>query len=280
MRSPPMFSFLSVRLARSLADSMFLSIFISWSFFLGSAASALCNGNAALCGRKYSDLTFIGTHDSAFVGYLPTQNQGVSVADQLGSGIRFLQAQSHIDNGVIKLCHTSCIEEDAGPLVNYLTTVKSFLDANPNEVVTLLLTNGDGRPVSDFGGIVSSTGLDKYAYTPPKQLAMGDWPTLQDLITAGTRFIMFMGKFLGLTNAFHTHTPRLWRQLPVRSIHSRRIRLLLRDRIRCNGFQVQFLRSRSSTWKLRRGIDDDSQPLPRCRHLRHQDPRSAQDATN
>ncbi len=174
---------------------MFLSIFISWFFFLGSAASQLCNGNAALCGRKYSNVTFIGTHDSAFVGYLPTQNQGVSVADQLTDGIRFLQAQSHFDNNVIKLCHTSCDLEDAGPLANYLTTVKKFLDANPNEVVTLLLTNGDGRPVSDFGAIVSSSGLANYAYVPPAQLAMADWPTLQDFITAGKRFIMFMGAF-------------------------------------------------------------------------------------
>lgn len=57
------------------------------------AANVACNGNIALCDRLYSNVSQIGTHDSAFVGILPTQNQGKSVADQLGAGIRFLQAQ-------------------------------------------------------------------------------------------------------------------------------------------------------------------------------------------
>ena len=42
----------------------------------------------------------------------------------------------------------------------YLTTVKAWLDANPNEVLTLLMTNPDGlslpdvwKPVFDASGI-------------------------------------------------------------------------------------------------------------------------------
>lgn len=77
-----------------------------------------CNGNAALCSRLYSNVTQIGTHDSAFVGVLPTDNQLVSVTDQLDDGIRFLQAQTHELNGALELCHTSCTELDAGPLTS------------------------------------------------------------------------------------------------------------------------------------------------------------------
>src|ERR1700712_480317 len=50
-----------------------------------------CNGETSLCNRKYSNVSFIGAHDSAFVGPLPTQNQDLSVTAQLNGGLRFLQ---------------------------------------------------------------------------------------------------------------------------------------------------------------------------------------------
>lgn len=91
---------------------MLLNLLIS--FLLWSLAAAQCNGNTALCSRKYSNVTQIGTHDSAFVGVLPTDNQLLSVTDQLNAGIRFLQAQTHLKDSALELCHTSCIEKDVG----------------------------------------------------------------------------------------------------------------------------------------------------------------------
>jgi hypothetical protein len=152
-----------------------------------------CNGNTALCSRSYSNVTQVGTHDSAFVGILPTENQVESVADQLGAGIRFLQGQTHELNGALYMCHTSCTELNAGLLTDYLTTIKTWMDANPNEVLTLLLTNGDRVDVSLFGTAMSSVGLDKYAYTLPSQLTIDEWPTLQELIDQGNRLVMFLG---------------------------------------------------------------------------------------
>ncbi|KUJ11915.1 PLC-like phosphodiesterase [Mollisia scopiformis] len=169
---------------------MLLNFLLSLVF--AGLAAAQCNGNTALCGRQYSNVSFIGTHDSAFVGVLPTDNQLLSVTDQLNAGIRFLQAQTHLLNGALELCHTSCIEEDSGTLVSYLTTVNTWIAANPNEVLTILLTNGDNVDVSLFGNAMSTSGLSAYAYTPPSGLSMSDWPTLQELITAGTRLIMFL----------------------------------------------------------------------------------------
>ncbi|PSS27466.1 hypothetical protein M430DRAFT_46563 [Amorphotheca resinae ATCC 22711] len=151
-----------------------------------------CNGNTALCSRQYSNVTQIGAHDSAFVGILPTDNQVKSVADQLDAGVRFLQAQTHENSGELHLCHTSCLELNAGPLTDYLSTIKTWMDKNKNEVVTLLLTNGDRVNVSTFGSAMSSTGLDKYAYVPPKKLSMDEWPTLQELIDDGKRLVMFL----------------------------------------------------------------------------------------
>lgn len=155
-----------------------------------------CNGYAELCNRQYSNISFVGTHDSAFVGVLPVDNQDISVSAQLSAGIRFLQAQTHVLNGNLELCHTSCIEEDAGSLQSYLGTVKSFLDANPNEVVTLLLVNGDFQSPTLFDTTFQAAGLNTYAFIPstsPNDLTIDQWPTLGQMIGAGQRLVVFLG---------------------------------------------------------------------------------------
>ena len=173
---------------------LFAFLFLPSLLFATGLAQTLCNGHAELCSRSYSNITSIGTHDSAFVGELPQDNQDVSLEAQLDAGIRFLQAQTHKNLlGTLQLCHTSCFEEDAGDLETYLSTVKSWLDANPNEVLTILLVNGDNVPVSMFDDAYTSSGLKSYAYTPPTSpLAIDAWPTLQEMITAGTRLVAFL----------------------------------------------------------------------------------------
>ncbi|ESZ98480.1 hypothetical protein SBOR_1142 [Sclerotinia borealis F-4128] len=167
-------------------------IFLYLGVCVSVTVAQVCNGYAELCGRKWSNISEIGTHDSAFVGELPTENQDIDVTAQLNAGIRFLQAQTHYFFGVLTLCHTSCFELDAGPAVNYLSDIKTWLDSNPNDVVTLLLTNGDYVPVGNFSAVMEASGLARYAYTPPHQLAIDEWPTLQEMITAGDRLVMFL----------------------------------------------------------------------------------------
>jgi hypothetical protein len=164
---------------------------------LESRQSQPCNGDVSLCSKIYSNVSFVGSHDSAFVGALPTQNQIKSLTDQLNSGSRFLTAQTHSFLGTVSLCHTSCLEEDAGLAKSYLQTVKTWLDNNPREVVTLLWTNPNSIPMSTYDSIVKSVGAGKYVFTPsstPNALAVGDWPTLEQMIDAGTRLVMFIGR--------------------------------------------------------------------------------------
>ncbi|KAJ5325790.1 uncharacterized protein N7506_008892 [Penicillium brevicompactum] len=160
------------------------------------SAASTCNGHSEYCTRSYSNITFVGSHDSAFVGPLPQQNQNIKVKAQLDMGIRYLQAQTHhsiLDKKILELCHTSCFLEDAGPLKDFLVTIKKWLDSNPNEVVTLLLTNGDSVSVTEFGDTFASTGIIDYAYVPNEiPLSISDWPTLGDLITSGKRLIVFL----------------------------------------------------------------------------------------
>jgi hypothetical protein len=162
-------------------------------------APSTCNGQSAYCTRKYSDITQLGAHDSPFVGPLPQHNQNLKVIEQLDLGVRFLQGQTHkaLDSDAIQLCHTSCLLEDAGTLKSFLGTVKAWLDGHPDEVVTLLLTNGDSLPVSRFDEVFASAGIKDYAFVPdstPGVLAIESWPTLGDLISKGKRLVMFLGR--------------------------------------------------------------------------------------
>lgn len=166
---------------------------------MSTLAATTCNGHAEYCTRPYSNITFVGAHDSPFVGPLPQHNQNIDIKAQLDMGIRYLQAQTHhsiFDNKTIELCHTSCLLEDAGRLKSFLKTIKTWLDQNPDEVVTLLLTNGDSAPVIRFGDTFSSSGIVNYVYVPPRiPLPIADWPTLGDMIASGKRLVVFLGKF-------------------------------------------------------------------------------------
>ncbi|KAK6076797.1 hypothetical protein SCUP234_03208 [Seiridium cupressi] len=162
---------------------------------LALAASAFgldCNGNSALCDRKYSNVTFIGAHNSPFVGVLPTQNQLTDVTAQLDQGVRYLTAQTHDKDGAIELCHTDCDLLDVGTLQTYLSPIKTWLDANANDVVTLLLTNGDAIDINKFADAFTAAGLDSYAYVPGADLALDDWPTLGTFVVNNKRLIVFM----------------------------------------------------------------------------------------
>ena len=171
----------------------FLALVLSQVFTVIFAETS-CNGSPSLCNRSYSNVTQIGSHDSPFVGDLPTDNQDVDIPTQLSAGIRFLQAQTHKDLfGTLSLCHTSCFLRDAGPLTSYFSKIKTWLDTNPNEVITLLLTNGDSLNVTDFGSAFSSSGLVPSIYVPPSNpLAISAWPTLQDMISSGKRLVAFL----------------------------------------------------------------------------------------
>ncbi len=124
--------------------ALILETLVSFALLVSQAVA--CNGSDALCSRRYSNVTHVGAHDSAFVGFFPTDNQYTSASDVLNMGVRFLQAQTHSHNAGIEMCHTSCLELDAGSLQSYLAPIKDWLDRNPNEVVTLLLTNQDAIP--------------------------------------------------------------------------------------------------------------------------------------
>ncbi|KDE02365.1 hypothetical protein MVLG_07079 [Microbotryum lychnidis-dioicae p1A1 Lamole] len=170
---------------------------VTWAALVRSTlAASVCNGHSEFCSRSYSTVSIIGTHNSYGVSSgNVAANQNYPVTTQLNNGIRLLQVQGHMNNGSLHLCHTSCFLLDAGTLTSYLTLVKTWLDANPNEVLTLVLVNSDGIAPSTWAASYAASGMDDYSYTPSSvPIAYNDWPTYKSLIDSGKRAISFLAQ--------------------------------------------------------------------------------------
>ncbi|KAI1284005.1 PLC-like phosphodiesterase [Xylaria sp. FL0933] len=155
-----------------------------------------CNNYVEFCTRKYSNITEVACHNSPFL--TPNNiaaNQQYDVTQQLDDGVRFLQAQIQWPSNDTKphFCHTSCDILDAGPITDWLTTVKDWVARHPFDVVTILLGNGNYSTPSLYVPYIEQSGILRYVYTPPYvPMNVSSWPTLTDMILSGGRVVMFM----------------------------------------------------------------------------------------
>lgn len=194
------------RYTQHIYSTMFLrnllqaSALLPFLYTTTSAATA-CNNSPSLCSRAYNNITHLGAHDSPFLrnqatSFSTSGNQYYNTTTQLDAGVRLLSAQIHSGNGTgaeaYRLCHSSCDLLDAGTLADWLSEIKTWMDNNPNDVVTVLLVNSDSASAADLGPQFSSSGIDKYAYEPPSTTATATWPTLDNLISNGTRLMTFV----------------------------------------------------------------------------------------
>lgn len=162
-----------------------------------STSTVACNNSPDLCSRQYSNVTHMGAHDAAFLRDSSTDNsvagnQYYNATKALNAGIRLLSLQVHNQNGTLQLCHTTCALLDAGTLEDFLGKIKTWMDENPNEVVTLLIVNSDDEDVASFGEVYESSNISTYGYTPATVSASNTWPTLQTMIDDGTRLVTFI----------------------------------------------------------------------------------------
>jgi hypothetical protein len=172
--------------------------------FLYTIATAqnVCNNSPSLCQKAYNNITHLGAHDSAFLrdqstSFSTSGNHFYNTTVQLDAGVRMLSAQVHKVNGTGSeawhLCHSSCTLLDAGTLESWLSEIKTWMDKNTNDVVTVLIVNSDNASPSELGSIFTASGIDKLAYTPPSPSTIPTtWPTLDRLIGNNTRLMSFV----------------------------------------------------------------------------------------
>jgi len=171
------------------------SLFLPFtSAVITSPRATTCNGFSDFCARSYGNITFVGAHDSYAVGVNNLfTNQDYDVTQQLDDGIRMLQMQTHNLGGTIQLCHTSCVFFNGGTLQDYLQSVKSWMDSNPNDVVSLLIVNSDGFSATDYDTVFKAVGLDALSYAPTSEVTKNTaWPSLGSMIGSGKRLVTFM----------------------------------------------------------------------------------------
>jgi len=162
---------------------------------LGLAATAApahaltCNGDAALCGKRFDRVVLPATHNSMSAASLGYQipNQPVGISDQLKDGVRGFLIDTHYgrrqadgsvataDAGTPYLCHVAC-EIGATPLLTALRSMRSFLQLHPGNV--LLLDVEDYVTPKDFVRTMKRSGLAKRAYRGSTK----HWPTLRTMI--------------------------------------------------------------------------------------------------
>jgi hypothetical protein len=167
-----------------------------------STSSIACNNSPNLCSRRYSSVMHLGAHNSPFVrdestNFATSGNQYYNTTVQLSAGVRLLSAQVQLggsSGNELHVCHTSCDLFDAGTLSGWLSEVRTWMDSNPNDVVTILLVNGAGASASDLAAQYQSAGISSsLTYTPAGSTSSSQqWPTLQSLISSGTRLVNFV----------------------------------------------------------------------------------------
>jgi len=154
----------------------------------------VCNGHAELCARPLDEVAFPATHNSmssAERGWL-IPNQNLAIPGQLDGGIRGLNIDLWTnDAGDLVFCHTHC-ELGEQDMVEGFAEIDRWLQANPQEV--LLLTLESQVPEADAVWALEGSGLAARAHAQE----LGEpWPTLAQLVDAGTPVVVFSSQASG-----------------------------------------------------------------------------------
>jgi hypothetical protein len=184
---------------------------------------AACNGDEALCGKRFDRVVFPMTHnamsnaDEKWV--LPNQTHGI--ARQLADGIRGMMLDTHyldVERGrsarerspdlpaveQAYLCHGECAFGRTR-LLEGLCAITNFLDAHPGEVFSIIFENGITD--ADTDAVMKASGLTDYVYT---HTAGAPWPTLSEMIASGKRVVVFTENEGGDPPYLHPAWSRIW----------------------------------------------------------------------
>lgn len=172
---------------RSLAIAV-CGVLVACSDAAAPAASLPCNGHVELCSRPFDEIVFAATHNAHSAqadGYPVINANQVSGLDvQLADGVRAMLLDVYDLNGESVFCHGPCSLRST-PHVAGLQTLKTFLDDNPREVITIIYE--DHLDVDRIAADFASTGLDDLVYAHATDTP---WPTLGTMVDNNTRLVV------------------------------------------------------------------------------------------
>ncbi|MED6170402.1 hypothetical protein PIB30_030487 [Stylosanthes scabra] len=145
-------------------------------------------------GLPFNRYSWLTTHNSyALAGarsatgsfIIAPMNQDDKVADQLKNGVRGFMLDMYDFMNDIWLCHSAegkCYNFTAfQPAINVLKDMKSFLDANPSEIITIIIEDYVSSP-QGLTKLFKNSGLSNYMFPLSRMPKNGqDWPTVDDM---------------------------------------------------------------------------------------------------
>jgi hypothetical protein len=139
-----------------------------------------------ICNRKYNKVAYLTTHNAfnSAEDNFSFPNQNYNITTQLNDGVRGLMIDVYDLFGTPTVYHGSWLL-GSSPLIDFLNEIKTFMDNNPNEIITIIFecyTNAD-EIENDF----VQSGLINYVYSHPLG---SSWPTLQTMINNNTRLVV------------------------------------------------------------------------------------------
>ena len=168
-------------------------VYAAWMLllFLACAPETIqppsCNGAAEHCARPFDQVVVVGTHNSmSSPGWdFKPPNQNLDMVEQLDSGVRALNLDVYEELGALLTCHGYC-SLGSRPLVEVLSELSAWLDANPDQVLSL--TFEAYISAEQMVGAFEASGLiDHVATRDPAE----PWPTLQQMIDSGQRLVVW-----------------------------------------------------------------------------------------
>ncbi|KAJ1797180.1 hypothetical protein LPJ75_007094, partial [Coemansia sp. RSA 2598] len=132
------------------------------------------------------------------------------ITQQLDEGVRALMLDIHDPNStkfsrkrsevVPTLCHSACMLLNKGPIVDQLKNVKTYLDENPFEVITVFVENANKFDDKSMAEPFEQAGLVDYAHVPTATYVQGyEWPTLGEMISKNKRLVVLASTITNTT---------------------------------------------------------------------------------
>ncbi|KAL4588721.1 hypothetical protein LXL04_001616 [Taraxacum kok-saghyz] len=158
-------------------------------------------------GLPFNHYSWLMTHNAfARMGHksdtgsvlLAPVNQQDSVTAQLNNGVRGLMLDMYDFENDIWLCHSfhgRCYNYTAfQPAINVLREVQDFLEANPTEIITIIIEDYVTTQ-SGLTKIFKASGLGKFWFPVARMPSNGsNWPTVDSMIQQNQRLVVFTSK--------------------------------------------------------------------------------------
>ena len=144
-----------------------------------------CNGDPNLCNLRYDQVCYATTHNAFnYQGDFLFPNQSFPVAQQLQDGVRGFMLDVYWLNNQATVYHGNNFLGNQ-PLLGILVDIKTFLDQNPTEIVTIIFEcNITAAQMAD---VFTQANLLSDVHAQPLGQA---WPTLGTMVSNNQRLVV------------------------------------------------------------------------------------------